>query len=117
MLHMSGVQMEAAALLRFERRIIDVLAAEDRTARAVLDTREGRLGIRQQIERAQAYGLFTELEVARYLITAWLLGPDFDRRFPAMQELLETVALTPAAKAEALERVTVTLLNGLAEGR
>jgi hypothetical protein len=41
-----------------------------------------------QIKNAQNYGLLTEQDIAHYVISAWLLGKNFDHEFPAAQEVL-----------------------------
>ena len=80
-------------------------------------TAEGRQTLRQQYERARGYGLETERDLGRYIVTAWTMGIDFDRRFPAMSQILNDPALTPTEKADGVERTALTLFALLAEGR
>jgi hypothetical protein len=107
-------QLEAASSARFERELIATIAGGREEVRRTLASPEGLAQLREQHKRANAYGLTSELEVARYVITAWLLGADFNERFPAMKEVLETQALSPAQKGDALERIASTLLGELA---
>lgn len=110
-------QMNRAADRRFERRLADTLAQGDPQAAAELESPEGQALLRAQIKRAGAHGMKAELDVARYVITAWLMGPDFDEQMPAMAEILRAPSLTPSQKAEAIERVASTVLQQLQQGR
>lgn len=109
-------ELDALAGARFERRLVELLCEEDPAAADTLGTQAGMRMLREQCGKARRYGLHGELDVARYVITAWLLGPDFDQRFPAMAEVLNASALAPAQKAEAIQRVALATLQGLAEG-
>lgn len=88
-------------------------AGDPAATRAELSSAQGEAALRSQIAAARRHGMASELDIARYVITAWLLGPDFDTRFPAMAEVLASARLTPSQKAEALERITETLLATL----
>jgi len=65
-----------------------------------------------QIAKARRYGLLTEQEVASYVISAWLLGQDFDKEFPAAQEVL-TAPVSGNVKACFLEQWTQELFEKL----
>lgn len=101
---------------RFERRLIKILEASDPSARALGDP-PALETLRKQCAKARAYGMNAELDVARYVITAWLLGPDFDTCFAAMAEILGAAQLSPTQKADAIERVCGAVIGGLQEGR
>ncbi len=88
-------------------------ANDPAATRAELVSPQGEAALRAQIAAARRHGMASELDIARYVITAWLLGPDFDTRFPAMAEVLASDRLTRSQKAEALERITETLLATL----
>ena len=88
-------------------------ASDPAATRAEMASPQGEAALRAQIASARRHGMASELDIARYVITAWLLGPDFDTRFPAMAEVLASDRLTPSQKAEALERITETLLATL----
>jgi hypothetical protein len=53
----------------------------------------------------------------RFIVTAWLLGLDFDTRLPAMREILAEPRLSSTQKMDAIEALTTTVLNGLYQGR
>lgn len=109
-------QMEKIAESRFLGRLREILLEGLVDRRATFDELASPAGtamLRMQVANANRYGLTSELDVARYVITAWLLGVDFDTRFPAMAEVLASEQLTPSQKAEALERLATTLLQTL----
>lgn len=113
----SEEQFAQLAELRFERRLTEILIDADPDAAEPLSTVEGRSVLRGQCTKARRYGLTSEIEIARYVITAWLMGLDFDTRFVAMAELLNSTVLTPEQKAEAIERLATTVLSELHKGR
>ena len=73
--------------------------------------------MKHQCRKAAGYGLTAELEIARYVIAAWLLGADFDTRFEAIAQILATDRMSPAGKAEAIERISLAVLGSLEAGR
>ena len=101
----------------FERRLAGVLANTDPQAAEAFATPDGMNELRLQCSQARTYGLESELDIAKYVISAWLLGQDFDERFQAIQECLSTDRLLPSQKAEAIERITMSVLAELTEGR
>ncbi len=115
-LTLSDRQVETLAVEGFLRKMIRILTQSDPKAGAVHDTAEGQQTLRQQYERARGYGLETERDLGRYIVTAWTMGIDFDRRFPAMSQILNDPALTPTEKADGVERTALTLFALLAEG-
>lgn len=58
------------------------------------------------IEKAETYGLVTEQQAMNYIVTAWLLGVDFDKEFPAAEETLNSKDFTPDEKSEWLAKWT-----------
>lgn len=113
-LRLSESQIDAVAINGFLRRVVSIIAELDPSAPAVLGTPEGKQVLQQQYDNAVGYGLVAELDLGRYLVTAWFLGPDFDTRLPAMEEILKHRRMTPSQKMEAIERVTVMLFETLA---
>ena len=101
----------------FESRLAGVLAEGDPQAAVAFTTPDGLNELKEQCRKARTYGLISELDVAKYVVSAWLLGQDFDERFPAIQEFLRTDRLEPSQKAEAIERITMSVLVELDEGR
>jgi hypothetical protein len=73
-----------------------------------------RSDINRTIRRAQAYGLATERDAAAFVVTAFLLGENFDNEFPAAQQVLTSPVLGGSDKAEWLEQWTTQLFQALA---
>lgn len=69
--------------------------------------------IHRQTNRADAYGLATEQQVATYVTCAWLLGLDFDSEFPAAQQVLTSDQHSPEAKREWLAEWTEAIFTAL----
>ncbi len=69
--------------------------------------------ISSQLKKAERYGLTSEQPAATYIMSAWLLGSDFDARFPAVGERLADENTSQADKAKWLETFTTTLLDSL----
>lgn len=107
-------QLDELAKQRFENKLIGLIGRHDLEARADLETPDGRAELRRQCERARAYGLSRSADLARYVVTAWLMGPDFDSQHGAMREVLTSTRLSPAQKADAIGKITVAVLRTLA---
>lgn len=113
MLSIQPDQFDSLAEHRFEQRLIGLLQTNDESAVEFFATHQGRHDLRRQVAQAREYGMYSELDIARYVITAWKLGADFDDRFPAMSEILAADRLTPSQKAETLEAICVQVLADL----
>jgi hypothetical protein len=107
MLTIRDEQMEAlqeAAMRSFEQRMVLHLrqffpeecrrAGEMRTLAA----------IRQGVQRAQAYGIESEIDVVRYIDISVVLGLDFDsgKRYPWARQILEDGEMDGSEKINAL---------------
>jgi len=112
---LSGEQIEALSRLLFESRLIELISREQPDARAELESPSGREELRRQCGKAQRYGLTRSADVARYVITAWLMGPDFDETFGAMREVLQSRELNAAQKAQEISQISVAVLRTLAK--
>jgi hypothetical protein len=67
--------------------------------------------ILRQARRAEAYGLKSEASAATFVITAWMLGLDFDTRFADVHRTLNSTWLTQDQKSSWLESSSVKLLQ------
>jgi hypothetical protein len=67
----------------------------------------------EQIHRAREYGFTTEAQLTTYVITAWVLGAEFDSDMPAARDMLRSQMHTPDDKALWLERWTEKLFRTL----
>jgi len=66
------------------------------------------------LEKACGYGFEDEDQFGSYVVTAWLIGADFDSRFPAAQRVLNLKDLAAEQKAQWLEQWTLGMLESLA---
>ncbi len=66
----------------------------------------------RQLQRAERYGLHSENAAATYVMTAWLLGPEFDQEYPAVHDRLSNPQLSEALKVLWLQTFTIRLLDG-----
>jgi hypothetical protein len=117
MLQVNQQQLRGIGTARFEQRLVQLLVETAPEASGSINTPEGLRVLREQIDRARAYGFNSELDLARYAITAWLLGTKFDSRIPAYSEILRNPTLTPTQKSEAIAQVSSTVLTELAIGK
>lgn len=112
MLIIKADQMQAIAFARFECRLVEVIAGDREDVRRELSMPDGQAQLRAQVRRAKEHGFISEGDIAAYVITAWILGPDFDTNFGAMSEVLRS-SMTSAAKIDLIERITETALANL----
>jgi hypothetical protein len=97
---------------RFEDRVVDFIS-EHYDEATELDRAEFRAVVQEQVHKAQRYGLETEEQIATYVHSAWLLGQDFDTRFPAASEQLSSPVFTPQEKSDWLAAWTKMLFETL----
>lgn len=88
MLTISANQMQNLGHTRFIGRLMEVLrlAFPDDPPE---DTPEFKAILEGVIERAHHHAIFQDRDVARYVCLAYMLGADFDTRFPAARSILE----------------------------
>lgn len=82
-------------------RIGEFLKSRYPSARALQDGALRR-AIDTQVSKAIGYGLITEVDAAKFVLTAWLCGADFDIKYRDVQELLAR-DMDPSEKASLLE--------------
>jgi hypothetical protein len=112
----SADQHEEMGVGRFLNSFTGLLCQTLPEAKGSLNTPDGQRILREQYAKATGYGFRSEREIARYLLTAWLLGSDFDKRYPAMAGILLNRAVPPAQRAADIGRLTVQLFETL-EGK
>jgi hypothetical protein len=116
MLEFSSQQISAIGESRFQERLLEFLLKNQPDTQGVLDTTEGKKTLAEQCSKARHYGLSTELALANYVITAWLLGADFDTRFPAMNEILSDPTTDGTQKSELIAQIASLVLGKLEAG-
>lgn len=115
-LNITSIQWDQIAKERFLDRVTTLLVADFPDSRASLYAADTRETLRQLYDRAHIHGFTTEIELARYLAAAWLLGADFDTRYPAIADIIALKTINAAQKAEAIEQVTMTMIDTLENG-
>ncbi|HRI66252.1 MAG TPA: DUF4123 domain-containing protein [Polyangium sp.] len=74
-----------------------------------------KMGVADQIAKARLHGFTTEIQLVTYVVTAWLLGENFDEEFPAVKETLASPVMSPSDKATWLSQFTEKLFRTLSE--
>lgn len=69
----------------------------------------------EQLEKADLYGLITEQQIMTYITSAWMLGTNFDKEFPAVQENLTSEEFSPDEKTEWLAEWTKEIFASFEE--
>jgi hypothetical protein len=108
-------QLDRMANSVFCDSILQILIEHYPEDAAVLNSADTKQVIREQVAKAEYYGIETELDVGRYVLTAWLMGRDFDTKFPTMNTILVSVTATAAQKMDAIEQIAESIFNTLAE--
>ena len=112
MLRICDEQMESMGRAIFIDRVTGFLIQRFPDA-GQLERSELAEAIARQIEKAEAYGLCTERHATKYVVTAWLLGVDFDTEFPAAREVLPSKKLTAEEKVDWLQAWTTAIFAAL----
>ena len=94
----------------FERRLVADLETQFPSA-ARMPQPELLAAVRRQISKAKSYGLVNEKDVGTYVVCAYLLGEDFDMRFPAARQTLISSVLDSPEKAEWLKNWIANLFS------
>lgn len=92
-------QLHAFAEAAFITRMADVLCAMSGIPKGAAPAEE----IAEQLRRARKHGFTEERDCARWVLCAWCLGRDFDRKIAPVAELLARDDIGPAYKGLALE--------------
>jgi hypothetical protein len=70
--------------------------------------------IHRQVAQAQCYGLRDERSAATYVYAAWLLGEEFDRRIPAVAQILQERRMPASDRAAAIGNFAKLVFRTLA---
>ena len=98
----------------FEVKMVAFLRGNFPDAAEVPDD-EMRAGVHRVLQRAIFYRITSELGQARFVISAWLLGEDFDTEHPAVNDVLSSVEVSEEDKCEWLERYVTEVFQRLGE--
>ena len=109
-------QWDALGKQSFDTRVAALIRRSHPEQAARLEAPQLMAEIRRQAVRAQAYGLKSEHAVATYVYTAWLVGPEFDKRLPGLAQILNEPTLSGGEKAKALSDFTSSVFHTLGGG-
>lgn len=116
MLVFEPAQLLAFAEASFVRRMSEVLGPLSDTGGP--GTTAAPQEIAEQLQRARQHGFIEERDCARWVLCAWCLGQDLDRRIASVAELMHGKDVGPEYKALALEITLRAIFIGLAgQGR
>jgi hypothetical protein len=73
--------------------------------------------VKRMVDKALQYEMNTEQGAAYFVVTAFLLGEDFDQKFPAAGPVLNSKSLSSGEKASWLADWTTLMFRTLNEGR
>ena len=100
-------------LAPFRRRMRDLLRRHFPETREV-PARQTDAAISRQVKAGRAHGLWTERQLAIYVLTAFLMGENFNTQFPAVEAVLGS-DLPPDGKADWVEAWSKEMFDTLAK--
>lgn len=108
----SQIAFELQSLAAFEQRLASFV-----NERVVVHdngpvSEQMKAWIHAQVCRACEHGFDTEQSIATYVLTAWIMGDNFDRSFPAAHCVLQS-GLSPEEKADWLGSWAPVVLDRL----
>jgi hypothetical protein len=108
-------QLDRMASSLFCDSILQILVDNYPEHADTLNSADTKEVMREQVTKAEGYGIETELDIGRYVLTAWLMGRDFDTKFPTMNTILVSVNATATQKMDAIEQIAESIFNTLNE--
>lgn len=115
MLKIKSTQLEAFAAINreiFIEKLILLLRTEFESAENISDEEFKRV-IPIQINRANRYLIFLDVNIAKYVISAFLMGEEFDEKFNGAKKILEQIRVHENKKTEELEEWTLQIFENL----
>lgn len=113
MLQISKSQWDTMGQDSFDARLIAILRQHHPKQANAMPFVELVQAIHRQTERARIYGLNDERSVAQYVYTSWLMGEEFDRRIPAISQILRDHGMTATQKGSALSHFSQLVFSTL----
>jgi hypothetical protein len=120
MITISQAQWDRMGQDSFDARLIAIIRRNHPEQAARVDFADLVGAIHRQVAKALCYGLRDERSAATYVYAAWLLGEEFDRRIPAVAQILQERRMAAAEKAAALgnfSKIVFRTLAGAPAGR
>lgn len=116
MLSISPTQFEQLGAQSFVARMAAIIVEADPSAADEVRSDSFAMKVLAQVDRAKSYGLQSARHAATFVLSAWLLGLDFDEHLPAVQAVLNNPNYSAHQKATFLETFTTSLMAGLEAG-
>ena len=69
--------------------------------------------VRLLLTKAESYGLETEEQIGTYVMVAWIMGPDFDTKYPAAVDVLPATHFSAEEKSEWLVEWSDRIISAL----
>jgi hypothetical protein len=119
MLHISSQQRDSFSggmRKKFEKRMAQFLRKEFPDAREVKKEDLANF-VHQQTSKSFQYGLKFETQTAEYIATAWLMGGDFDTKFPVVEKTMQAKKIEPEEKKKWLIAWRKKVFQSLQRGK
>ncbi len=116
MVTISQAQWDKLGQDSFDARLIAILRENHPEQVARMPFAELVAAIHRQTAQAARYGLHDEQSVATYVYTAFLMGEEFDRRIPAISQILRERRMPSPTKAQALKDFSQLVFHTLEGG-
>jgi hypothetical protein len=100
----------------FDARLIGILRRHHPEQAGRMEFPQLVSAIHRQIAQARTYGLNDERSVATYVYTSWLMGEEFDKRIPALAQILRERKMPSSDKATALGNFSKLVFHTLGGG-
>jgi hypothetical protein len=113
MMKISQSQWDAMGQASFDERLIAILRTHHAAQVEAMPFAELVHAVHRQKERARLYGLHDERSVAQYVYTSWLMGEEFDRRIPSINQILRDRRMTSTEKGTALSHFSQLVFGAL----
>lgn len=116
MVKISQAQWDKMGQDSFDARLVGILRKNHPAQVGRMPFADLVAAIHRQTAQAGCYGLHDEHSVATYIYTAFLMGEEFDRRIPAIQQILRERRMPSPKKAQALTDFSKLVFHELEGG-
>lgn len=113
MVTISQAQWDKMGQDSFDARLVAILRKNHPDQVSRMPFADLVAAIHRQTAQAVCYGLHDEHSVATYIYTAFLMGEEFDRRIPAINQILRERRMPSPKKAQALANFSKLVFHTL----
>jgi hypothetical protein len=110
---MTQAQWDRMGQDAFDARMVAIIRRHHPELAAAMPFADLVAAIHRQLAHARAYGLGDERSAATFVYAAWLLGEGFDRRIPALVQILRERRMSCPDKSAALANFCVLVFRAL----